>query len=96
MNGDLLGYEGDFLKEDVRLKQIYPLTLFGRTPSLHALRGKLPYKIRFFSPLTPFQELLGKRIFGVAFAYPKVFLYPHGGPRLTAVESRSGSDTTLW
>ena len=40
-------------------------------------RGKL---LERSFPLTPFQELLGKRIFGVAFAYPKVFLYPHGDP----------------
>ena len=72
-------YEGDFLKEDVRREQIYNSTSFGRTLSLHALRGKLPYKIRFFSPPNP-QELLGKRNFGVAFAHPKVFLYPHGDP----------------
>ena len=31
-------------------------------------------------PPAPPQELLGKRIFGVAFAHPKVLLYPHGDP----------------
>ena len=31
-------------------------------------------------PPDPPQELLGKRILGVAFAHPKVFLYPHGDP----------------
>ena len=64
----------------MRREQIYSLTLLGRTLSLHAWRGKLPYKIRFFSPLTPFQELLGKSFLGVALAKTEVFLYPHGDP----------------
>ena len=72
------GTLGGFLK-DVRQEQTHSPTLFGRTLSLHALRVKLPYKIRFFSPPNP-QELLGKRIFGAAFALTEIFLYPHGGP----------------
>ena len=47
-------------------------------------------------PPDPPQELLGKRILGVAFAHPESLSIPPWGPRLTAVRSRSGSDTTLW
>ena len=31
-------------------------------------------------PLTPLKNFWVKNFFGVAFAHPKVFLYPHGGP----------------
>ena len=49
-------------------------------------------------PPDPPQELLGKRIFGVAFAHPKVFLYPHGdvsfGQRANSLDPLFALDST--
>ena len=82
--------------KDVRQEQTHSPTLFGRTLSLHALRVKLPYKIRFFSPLTPFQELLGKSFLGGAFAHPKGFLYPHDDFRGWANENTTRPSFRRW